>query len=387
MNKHKFKVIVGTNDNSEKQRQFISAFITDSRLMGVLGMYIHWKINDADQHQFFYFDVEEYGFDTYKGIFENDEKWLKETKAAIMGGLGADYIDISEKEARSLVFEFYQINIKRNIPMPEPRNEYDFLIKDPIILDSVEKVNLMRKMCTPILSQYHLINYYVMRLYANDVEAAEFLSDGKHIIRYESAKPCTLLKNTIEEFFDERGRSYLCESLVEEGFKYRIIVSEIHVSEEEQGFVAKKAKVKSSFEVTPIEASLMLSRAEYITVYEIKECEEFAETFLEMKLNSLKNIHENGQVFIEFNVDNSHVNRRTFLLSDDIYGVYYLSDYGQLLVASYTEKNIRNIEKHLLQSELSKYMILNERLEFKESILYEFIESGYEDFYDFLLDI
>lgn len=385
MNKHKFKIIEGNNTGKKGQRIFISSYITDTRLMGVLAMHIHWKVNGTDQHQFFYFDVEEYGFDTYKGFFGSDQKMLDETKAAIMGGLGANYVDISEKEAEYIVSEFFHMNISKNISLPEPQSEYRFLVKENAGLNESEKIALMKKMCTPLLSPYHLINYYLMRVYAKDEEAVRFLSEESKIPDFGSQKPCTLLKNTIEEFSDDKGRSYVCESLLEDGYKYRIVVSEIHINE--SAMRVKEARIKSSFEVTPIEASLMMSRSEYITVYEINEYEDFEEEFSEMKANAMKNIHENGRLFIEFNPDNSHVNRRIFLLSEDIYGVYYISDYGQLIVAAYSEKDIGKIERELMKSSLNRYIMLNERLEFKESILYEFIQSGYEDFYDFLLDI
>ena len=58
------------------EKKFASAYITDTRLMGALGMHVHWNVVDsadaADLHQFFYFDVEEYGFETYKSLWVNE---------------------------------------------------------------------------------------------------------------------------------------------------------------------------------------------------------------------------------------------------------------------------------------------------------------------------
>lgn len=64
MNKDNFKVIRGglLDSANTSRKTFVSAYVTNTRLMGVLGMYIHFKLPDNkalfDLHQFFYFDAE-----------------------------------------------------------------------------------------------------------------------------------------------------------------------------------------------------------------------------------------------------------------------------------------------------------------------------------------
>ena len=70
MNHSKFTVIKGGSEPDFGTRRFLSAYITDTRLMGVVGLQIHWeRLEDggaADFYQLFYYDAEEYGLDSYK---------------------------------------------------------------------------------------------------------------------------------------------------------------------------------------------------------------------------------------------------------------------------------------------------------------------------------
>lgn len=57
---HPFKVLQGgLLSPKEILYQFVSAFVTNTRLMGVEVLYIHWRektLYEEDFHQFFYFD-------------------------------------------------------------------------------------------------------------------------------------------------------------------------------------------------------------------------------------------------------------------------------------------------------------------------------------------
>ena len=68
----------GLSETSLNSRKvFQSSYVTDTRLMGVTGVYIHWALPDNQVlthfHQFFYFDAEEFGFDTYKGVLTGED--------------------------------------------------------------------------------------------------------------------------------------------------------------------------------------------------------------------------------------------------------------------------------------------------------------------------
>jgi len=384
----KFTVIKGgaAAALSSNRKRFLSGFITDTRLMGVVGLYIHWELSNSefasDFHQFFYFDAEEYGFETYKSLLGSDTEALAITEQALIGGLGGNKVNVSEREATYLVQKYVAMNESLNIPMPDGKSEYAFLLEEPVTLSAEENEILIDKLCTPIVSEYQLINYFLMRVFGRDFEAAAYLStDDFPLDILAESEGATLCKNTIEEFFDENGCSYLCESLIEFDGKYKLVVSEIDL---EEGKVSG-TKLRSSFFVTSAEAAMMLNHPEFITVYEIlTEMEEFLRRFSSLTSSSMQTLHENGRLYLEFNKNNDHVNRKVFRLNEDIHGLYYATDYGQLIIAAYSLSEIHEIEKTLSKSEVGTCIIPTAKYEFKEPILYEFIQSDFDDFTDFL---
>lgn len=388
MAERKFTVIKGgaAAALSNNRRRFLSGFITDTRLMGVVGLYIHWELSNtesvSDFHQFFYFDAEEYGFETYKSLLGNDTDALSIMEQALIGGLGGNKVNINEREAAYLVQKYVAMNETLSIQLPDGKNEYGFLLEEPVTLSEKENETLSDKLCTPILSEYHLINYFLMRVYGRDFEAAAYLAVRDlplEILPEEEG--ATLCKNSIEEFIDENGHSYLCESLIEFDGKYKLVVSEIYL---EEGKVSSTKK-RSSFFVTSAEAAMMLNHPEFITVYEIlTEMDDFLKRFAGLSANAMQTIHENGRLYLEFNKNNNHVNRKVFRLNEDIHGLYYATDFGQLIIAAYGLNEIHEIEKTLSRSEICTCIIPTAKYEFKEPILYEFIQSDFDDFSDFL---
>ena len=57
-----------------KQKLLVSAYVTNTRLMGVLALYAHWRISGTDEmldfHQFFYIDCEESGLEPIPEYWE-----------------------------------------------------------------------------------------------------------------------------------------------------------------------------------------------------------------------------------------------------------------------------------------------------------------------------
>jgi hypothetical protein len=384
----KFTVIKGGASAavSNNQRKFLSAFITDTRLMGVIGLYIHWELSNtdfvSDFHQFFYFDAEEYGFETYKSLLGSDEEALGMMEQALIGGLGGNKVNVSEREATYLIQKFSAMNEKLSLPLPDTKNEYEFLLATPVSLTKKENQILIDKLCTPILSEYQLINYFLMRVFGRDFEAAAYLAAKD--LPYDTLSEnegATLCKNSIEEFCDENGCSYLCESLIELDGKYKLVVSEVNVEKDK----VVSTKKRSSFFITPAEAAMMLNHPEFITVYEIlTETDDFLKRFSNLSGNTMQTIHDSGRLYLEFNKNNDHVNRKVFRLNEDIHGLYFVTDFGQLIIAAYSLSEIHEIEKNLGRSDVGSCILPTAKYEFKEPILYEFIQSDFDDFTDFL---
>lgn len=390
MTERNFKVIRGginaTVEN--KNRSFVSAFVTDTRLMGVVVLYIHWELEETDYvsdfHQFFYYDAEEFGLESYKSLMGDDSTSLSVIEQALLGGLGGSKVDVTEREALFLLSHFIDTNKKLSLELPEEKNEYIFLIEDASqnpLTPQEEKV-AFAKMCTPIVSEYQLINYFLMRSYSKDADGLMTLvAEDNQIDDISEPTPATLCKNTIDEFRDENGFSYLCESLIECDKRYLLVVTEISTANNK----IKSAKRISAFIVSPAEAAMMLNRPEFITVYEVLEdLDNFDMQFNMHAPASLQTIHDNGKLSMQFNKNNNHVNKKVFRLNDDIHGLFFITDLGQFVVAAYSLYAIHELESDLRKNSLDQYLLPTAKYEFKEPILYEFIQSDYDDFTDFL---
>lgn len=412
MNKPKLTVIEGGLSTSKINisREFAGAYITNTRLMGVMGMYVHWKLTGypscPDFHQFFYFDAEEYGFDSYRSVMGNKVEEIARIEQTMINGLGGRKIEISEREVRAILWHYMMFNQSHDLPLPEKLNEYEFLLDEEVLLSTSEHSELMRKICEPIASPLHAINYFLMRCFGHDYEAADWLCrDNVNARLYEDLHPmATFCKNSID--FDEAvgsdnlairlrpadapapsnndpdSCSYLCESLIEYDNQYYIVISRVTVDGE---LMVTGFESCSSFKISSVEAAMMLAKPEFITVYEtLIPVDEFASLLAQVPLNCLITPHQNGKLYMMFHNNNDHVNKQVFMLSADVAGIYYLSDSGQLLAVAYDLPAIHVLEKDLRKSVLSPYVVATDKYKFKEPVLYDYVESEFDDFNDFL---
>ena len=382
----------GLVEKEQAEKEFVSATITDTRLMGATAMYIHWRLlncPDAENlHQFFYFDDEEFGFETYRSVWGEDEDEVLVMEQALMGGLGGKKKELTQKQALYMVCKYAARNIQYALPLPEGESEYSFILNDPPVLTDAEKTSLLAKICTTLKSDYHVINYYLMRCFGRDEEGAGFLvkeepyalvkSDAVALKWVPNKLPATFCRNIIEESED---LSYLCESLIETDKKYTIVITRLQVED----LKVTDCQLISTMDISPAEAAMMLSRPEYVSVYEIiVDPEEFDEKSWDLSLSTMVTIHDNGKLFLSFNTNNNHVNKQVFRLSDDVYGLYFVTDFGQLILSASTLKNIQSMENKILKSPLGHILIPGSKFEFKEPVLYEFIQSDFDDFDEFV---
>ena len=362
--------------------------------MGVLAIHAHWYLPDdpekRDLHQFFYIDCEETGFETYRSLRTDDfldtMGEIREMEQSMIGGLGAKKIELDVPQLAAIISFYSDFNIERGLPYPDGRDEYGFLIDMGDTLSSYQRESLMAAICGPLHSNLQVINYFLMRCFGQDYRAAERLTDGQFPIDlFDEYKRTSFCKNVIDQI-DEPGDGtvvYLCESLVERNGQYEIIVTKLAV---------RKLRIVSfekcsNFKVSAAEAAMKLAKPEFVTVYEVLLDEENIENNigeLTIGFNSIMSRHETGRLFMAFKDNNAHVDSDCFMLSNDVNGVFYLTDFGQLILSAYTLEEIRNMERRLKVSVLAPYLMTTAKYEFKEPILYEFINSGFEDFEDFL---
>lgn len=133
-------VIVG-GGGSPPTYKFIEGEVTDTRLMGVLGMHLRWSLPESpgpDLHQFFYFDIEELGLDSL-AIYRGDDEIAVDIAGKVaFGSLGGKMVEISEREARYLVNFFIDDTVKKGEKLPEQIEELDFISSKPSDLSDDE---------------------------------------------------------------------------------------------------------------------------------------------------------------------------------------------------------------------------------------------------------
>lgn len=392
MSRPKLTVIEGglSASMNNREKNFVSAYVTNTRLMGVLSVYARWQLSgpepESDLHQFFYIDCEEAGFETYRSIFGNDFDEISYIEQSLVGGLGARKINLTERQLRGLLTGYSRFNEAHGLPLPENYDEYSFIIEPETLLDREEISALMCNMCVDIVSNYQTINYFLMRCFGRDHAGASYLTvSGVPLDLYDDYFPATFCKNVIDEdhSYSDGAISYMCESLIEHDNIYETVISRI-VVRDMRVVAAKKC---SSFAVSAAEAAMMLAKPEFVTVYEVLISEEDMENNLgelTINLNTIMTAHENGRMFMAFKKNNDHVNSRIFRLNNDVKGVYYLTDYGQLIVSAYSLSDIKYLENKLRNSMLAPFLVPTAKYEFKESVLFEFVQSDFDDFEEFL---
>ncbi|WZL73657.1 hypothetical protein QBE52_02675 [Clostridiaceae bacterium 35-E11] len=390
MNRNKFKVIKGNKPqptNTKTKLHFIEAYVTNTRLMGVVGLRIVWTTEELGKiHQFFHLDAEEYGLDDYKSVVGDVPHKIESITAKMMGGLGGKLIPINEQEARYLLQSFVKKNKAFKEPMPEPQWEYDFLIKETVTLCDEAIAKLWDKICEPIASPIHLVNYFIMRSVGKDEEALSYLSVDNSMDYQPVKNPSTLLKNVVEIIHDQDSISYIAESIVDADHHYKMILSEIKVAQTERGLKVAQVEIKSTMRITSTEAAFALTRKEYLSVYEVKDHEAFIDLLDREKPHAMKHDYEGGCLYTEFKPTNDHVKESIYYLNEDVCGVYYITISDQLVVAGYSKEKIERHVKYFESPIFQALLKPKARITLDNPVLYEFVHSDYEDIFEFLED-
>jgi len=383
-----FKLINGgLLDTAETSgKTFVSAYMSNSRLMGVVAMYVHWKLPDndtlGDLHQFFYFDAEEFGFDSYESVLGSDHEELERLESTIFGGLGSIKADITERQALYMLQQYYEISLMAGFPLPEGMEEYGFMLNKHIEFTDDEEEELMGLQCTEIASPFELVNYFLMRCFSKDFPGAEYLApEMEDFTQYNNMGVGTLYMNKIRP--GDSAYGYTTESLVDCDESYYIVVS--GVTTDTTGKHVTHCERVSSYKISPAEAALIMARSEFVTVYEVLgETTEFNRNATPLTKRSVVTEHDNGKLYMVFHTDNSHVNKKIYRLNEDVSGIYYMTNGRQLIAAAYTLEEIQKLELDLGSAPVGHSLLPVSRYEFQEPVLYEFVNSGFDDFEEFV---
>lgn len=425
-------------------RRFLSGYVTDTRLMGVIGMELRWDVivnaRVTTLNQIFYLDAEEYGFESYTEAYGENPEAICAERNRLIGALGGNIVPVTEAEARFILQSYVKINKKFKQSMPAGYDKYKFMLTPAQTLSPDEYNELFERICGDTDLPNYVLNYYLMRTFAKDKRGIAFLTadteniaeeslpqeDAMSLYRisdkavpserpcsqdestdaligsdtparigadyqpdcpvsdiYPKGPPATMCRNTIEPFGDPADRIYLCESVVEYGNRYHIITSEIQLQDEPCRVIS--AKKCSAFTITSTEAAMIMNCSEFITVYDVaSDSDMFLDAFSEYVATFTETAYDTGRLYIDFFDTNAHVGKREYRMNDDIRAMYYLTDYNQLLVIGYSYDAVFEAELHVTLAMMPNFMRVSRKYEFKEPIIYEFIKSNYEDFNEFL---
>ena len=386
-----FKVIKGgldgqpvNKDEELKPYTFIDAWATDTRLMGVVAMYIHWKDRlENDVHQFYYFDAVETGFERFDEVTGNDENAIRNTEISFAGGLGGSKKGLSERQALTLINDFIKVNKKTGNPSPRLGIRMQKMLNSAEECGDEEREALFRSICKTPLSSNETINYFMMRIADSDDPGIRYLSGGTLTRDISPVKGTlyTLHRNKIN-YIDKNTAT--CESLLECDQGFEMWISEITL----RGGLIDSYKRKSKMKISDTEAFMTLSHSEFVMVYAMSddgECITQDSTPLTRKSSFVE--EDDGVSYMLFRPNNNHVDTRDYKLYDDIFGIYHLTSTGQLICSSNTQKDMAFLELDLVFSPIYQKLDLIGNYEFNEPVMAQFLSSGYDDFNDFMIQI
>ena len=392
MNNERFKVIIGgggKNINYYKPRhKFKIAYVTNTRLMGVLGLFVYWETEDNEDYvQLFHLDYEEYGIDGYESILGGDTNEVESIKAKMMEGLGGEFKRITKRETCYLLKKCYSINLLNRDINPNGFSEYQHLIEADVKLEDCDRDKLWNKISEPMKNDNQVINYFIMRTVAVDVPGKYYLADKEIADAYNPTfNPSILIKNTITSVEEEGSKRYYnTESLVDFDKGYKLIHSRFEITDIEGKRRITNCGIINSMNISSIEATFNLKKPEYIILYDIViELEDFLEVFNEKMHGAMQNIHSRGFLYTKFNKTNDHVMDSLYFLNSDIYSVYYITEGNQLVVGTYNKENIEAIKQGFTAEPFDDFIEYVSEYKSENQILYEFVHSNYINFLDFI---
>ena len=365
--------------------KFVSAKATNTRLMGVVGLIAYWR-DEAEREiaQIFHLDYEVYGIDGFYHLIEPEEATFNELVLAVTGGLGGTFVTLDFKSFVYLVKTAYHVDpnsVEAHVDFDRYMETFETW---KIALDETEIVKLHQKLSPPIESPFAAINYMMMRLVGKDDEGAKslWLKQPSEVVEYVDA-PYTLIKNTSTLIEDlETVLSYRVEALIDFEHKYQLMVFQIML--QKHTLKIMEVKYLEKLTISSIEATFNLNKAEHLIVTTVKDSF-FERRFAKNNPEMMKQVYDQGQLYIEFNPHNNHVTQNPYYLNGDIFALYFFTTSGQLIIASFLKETLDGIDALLLEENTyEKSLQFICELKTDDPILFSFVNSHFDNIFDFL---
>lgn len=360
---------------------FVMAEVTDTRLMGVIGIHVARRKGSDRIDQFFYMDAEEYGLDEYNSLINCTPDDIETVKRRNFGSLGGSWNELSEKEAAFLIKDFILFSDIMGIDLPEPAEEYIGYLDIDVSLSDAGFQGLWSKMCTPIRDDIELINYFLMRCAGLDMVGASRLCESEVDRGFLGlVEPATLFRNSVRQS-DTEGR-YICEALIDDG-EFHTVIAGIDV----YGGMVIAAEKLSQIDITPWEASMILRRDEYLICNRFDGNRELFDRMMALTFDTLTvQDYGIGTLYMIFNRNNDHVRDSVYRLDRDTMAAVLLLNNGELVVAGDDPERTGFAENMtvLAMSAAGLKVTFSGSYKFGEQVLGAFLDSDFEVFSDFL---
>lgn len=361
--------------------EFNFAKVTNSRLMGSMGLIISWLNKEESYYQYFLLDAEGLGIADYVSLKNPTHKQAYMEEERLMGGLGSEKIRLTKKEALFLVKHFGNKNFYYEKELPGCVEEYIDIIKK--YETDLNIYDLYPKICKKINEEVEFINYMTMRFIAWDREGLGYFAENKEIASMHITNiNGTLLKNKVNS--RDKGR-FISEAIYEDDDGYYTCKIAFTIEKHEDRFKIKSMLATGREYMYDYEVFDEISKHEFISIYSIldkSKISNFVTKFYEDNPFMLKSEMNKGMFFTRFNFNNDHVKENVYVINNDIKAIYYQMG-RNFFVGTYNERD-KNYVNKLLQSNYSEYIKMEDELYFEENALYDFVESESDDFDDFL---
>jgi hypothetical protein len=336
--------------------------------MGVVAGYIVYEVDETEIAEFYHIEFEEYGIDRFEKLENPSEFVLKQMKLEIFGGLGGPLIEMSEGMFRQILLAGLLVN--------DQAKEHQIALENSIWYNKEVSFDRdmfkegMLRVTEDLRSPQELIHYFLMRFVGMDLIYLRYCTNQYDFFdtRY------SLLRNHIEKIEDEKY-SFSALLLADD---YVVIEGEVTLDDG----VIIDFELKAMLDISDIEAALMLKQPEYIYLYDVDT--ELVEQMLVLEHKYLATtLYPHGRLYTCYHANNNHVNKRTFNLNGDVEVYLYFTDSDQLLLASNDLRSMIKWDDKLTSrfgNDAEKY----EEWDFEDPILYDFIDSDFVDFDDFL---
>jgi len=352
--------------------------VTNSRLMGSMGLIIGYSDEEKDFYQYFLLDAEGLGIADYVSLTNpsKEEAYLEEQR--LIGGLGSDIIRITEDQAMFLIKHFGQKTIHWEKELPGEVSEYIDIVNN--YKSNIDIYDMYPIICKDIKDEIEFINYMTMRFIGWDRECLKYFSGSEEISRMHITNiNGALLKNKVTS---KGNNKFVSEALYEDEDGYYECRIAFNISKEDNKFKINSMVVGEKETVFDFEVFEEICKEEIVNIYELSNKEEFLNKFYRDNGFLQKSEMEEGMLFTRFNFNNDHVKNKVYVINNDLKAVYYQMG-NEFFVGTYNEKDNKYINK-MLQVNYKEYLSLKNSYYFEENALFDFAESGSNNFEDFL---